>query len=97
MRKFTMKTTSIQKPAFGILAILAFNAAWNDFLWPLIVLSDRDLYTINLGMALLNGPYATPFGSILAGSFLSTLPIIIVFLFMQRQFIAGLTAGAVKE
>ncbi len=87
----------IQKPAFGILAILAFNAAWNDFLWPLIVLSDKDLYTINLGMALLNGPYATPFGSILAGSFLSTLPIIIVFLFMQRQFIAGLTAGAVKE
>ncbi len=48
-------------------------------------------------MALLNGPYATPFGAILAGSFLSTLPIIIVFLFMQRQFIAGLTAGAVKE
>lgn len=87
----------IQKPAFGILAILAFNGAWNDFLWPLIVLSDKALYTINLGVALLHGPYKTPFGAILAGSFLGTLPIIIVFLFMQRQFIAGLTAGALKE
>jgi ABC-type glycerol-3-phosphate transport system permease component len=87
----------IQKPAYGILAILAFNAAWNDFLWPLIVLSDKSLYTINLGVALLYGPYATPFGTILAGSFLGTLPIVIVFLFMQRQFIAGLTAGALKE
>jgi ABC-type glycerol-3-phosphate transport system permease component len=87
----------IQKPAYGILAILAFNGAWNDFLWPLIVLSDKMLYTINLGMALLYGPYRTPYGSILAGSFLGTLPIIVVFLFMQRQFIAGLTAGALKE
>jgi ABC-type glycerol-3-phosphate transport system permease component len=87
----------IQKPAFGILAILAFNGAWNDYLWPLIALSDKDLYTINLGVALLHGPYRTPFGTILAGSFLGTLPIIIVFLFMQRQFIAGLTAGALKD
>jgi ABC-type glycerol-3-phosphate transport system permease component len=48
-------------------------------------------------VALLYGPYATPFGTILAGSFLGTLPIVVVFLFMQRQFIAGLTAGALKE
>jgi lactose/L-arabinose transport system permease protein len=47
-------------------------------------------------MALLNGPCKTPFGSILAGSFLGTLPIIIVFLFMQCQFIAGIPAGALK-
>jgi ABC-type glycerol-3-phosphate transport system permease component len=87
----------IQKPAYGILAILAFNGAWNDYLWPLIALNDKMLYTINLGVALLHGPYRTPFGSILAGSFLSTLPIILIFLFMQRQFIAGLTAGALKE
>jgi ABC-type glycerol-3-phosphate transport system permease component len=87
----------IQKPAYGILAILAFNAAWNDYLWPLIALNDKMLYTINLGVALLYGPYRTPFGTILAGSFLGTLPIIVVFLLMQRQFIAGLTAGAIKE
>lgn len=87
----------IQKPAYGILAILAFNAAWNDYLWPLIALNDKMLYTINLGVALLYGPYRTPFGTILAGSFLGTLPIIVVFLFMQRQFVTGLTAGALKE
>jgi ABC-type glycerol-3-phosphate transport system permease component len=86
----------IQKPAYGVLAILAFNAAWNDFLWPLIVLQDKSLYTATLGLALLHGPYETPFGSILAGSFIATIPMIIIFLVMQRQFIAGLTAGALK-
>ncbi len=86
----------VSKPAFGVLAILAFNAAWNDYLWPLIVLQDKMLYTVNLGIAVLYGPYQTPFGSILAGSFLGTLPIVAVFLLMQRQFIAGLTAGALK-
>lgn len=86
----------IMKPAYGILAILAFNAGWNDFLWPLIVLQDKLLYTVNLGVAILHGPYETPFGSILAGSFLNTLPIVIVFLIMQRQFVSGLTAGALK-
>ncbi len=86
----------IQRPAFGILAILAFNAGWNDYLWPLIVLQEKLLYTVNLGIAVLYGPYLTPFGTILAGSFLNTVPIIVVFLLMQRQFIAGLTAGALK-
>ncbi len=86
----------IQKPAFGILAILAFNASWNDYLWPLIVLQDKLLYTVNLGVAVLYGPYLTPFGTILAGSFLNTLPIVAVFLIMQQYFVAGLTAGALK-
>ncbi len=86
----------IQKPAFGILGILAFNGAWNDYLWPLIVLQDKLLYTVNLGVAVLYGPYLTPFGTILAGSFLNTLPVVFVFLLMQRYFVAGLTAGALK-
>lgn len=86
----------IQKPAFGILGILAFNSAWNDYLWPLIVLQDKMLYTVNLGIAVLYGPYDTPFGTILAGSFLNTLPIVLVFLLLQRYFVAGLTAGALK-
>lgn len=93
---FARIVAPIQKPAYGVLAILAFNAAWNDFLWPLIVLQDKDLYTATLGLALLHGPYETPFGSILAGSFIATIPMIIIFLAMQRQFIAGLTAGALK-
>jgi len=86
----------IQRPAFGILAILAFNAGWNDYLWPLIVLQERLLYTVDLGIAVLYDPYLTPFGTILAGSFLNMVPIIAVFLLMQRQFVAGLTAGALK-
>lgn len=86
----------IQKPAFGVLGILAFQGAWNDYLWPLIVLQDKLLYTVNLGIAVLYGPYQTPFGTILAGSFLNTVPVVLVFLFLQRYFVAGLTAGALK-
>jgi multiple sugar transport system permease protein/arabinosaccharide transport system permease protein len=86
----------IQKPAFGVSGILAFTGAWNDFLWPLIVLHENLLYTVNLGIAVLYGPYETPYGAIMAGSFLNTVPIIVVFLLLQRYFVAGLTAGALK-
>ncbi len=54
------------------------------------------MFILNVGIATMLGPYSVPFGAILGGSFLATVPIVIFFLLMQRQFIAGLTAGAVK-
>lgn len=84
------------KPGLGVVAILFFTLAWNDFIWPLIVLSKTALYTLPLGIATMFGPYEIQYGTIMAGSFLSTLPIVIVFLAMQRQFVSGLTVGALK-
>jgi len=84
------------RPGLGVVAILFFTQAWNDFIWPLIVLSKTVLYTLPLGIATMFGPYEIQYGTIMAGSFLSTLPIVIVFLAMQRQFISGLTVGALK-
>lgn len=84
------------KPAIAVLGIIFFNGAWNDFLWPLIVINERTMYVVNLALPTLRGPYGDQYGLVLAGAVLSTVPIILIFVFMQRYFIEGLMAGAVK-
>jgi len=84
------------KPALAVMSILVFNNAWNDFLWPLIVISDEHLFVLNLALPSLTGPYGTEYGLILAGATLASLPVILLFVFLQRQFIEGLMAGALK-
>jgi multiple sugar transport system permease protein/arabinosaccharide transport system permease protein len=84
------------KPAIAVLGIIFFNGAWNDFLWPLIVLNDRLMYVINLALPSLRGPYGDQYGLVLAGAVLATLPVIVIFVTMQRYFIEGLMAGALK-
>lgn len=89
----------LAKPALGALAIYQFMHAWNNYLWPLIVLHELRLYTLPLGLATLLGNVVSEsidYGMVMAGAFLTALPIIVVFLFMQRQFISGLTLGSVK-
>jgi len=83
-------------PIVAVLAILTFVGAWNDYTWPLIVLTDSSLFTVSLGLPTLVGPYEQQYGAIMAGSFLGTLPIIIIFIFVQRRFVEAMTAGAVK-
>lgn len=95
-RIFAQVALPLMKPGLAVISILAFVQAWNDFLWPLIVLNDINMFTVNLGVATMVGPYRIQYGTVMAGSFLSTLPIVIFFLTMQRQFIAGLTSGAIK-
>jgi multiple sugar transport system permease protein/arabinosaccharide transport system permease protein len=84
------------RPAMAVLGIIFFNASWNDFLWPLIILNERTLYTVNLALPSLRGPYGDQYGLVLAGAVLATIPIIFIFVFMQRHFIEGLMAGALK-
>ncbi|MEZ4656877.1 MAG: carbohydrate ABC transporter permease [Caldilineaceae bacterium] len=84
------------KPAIAVMGIIFFNGAWNDFLWPLIVLNDNLMYVINLALPTLRGPYGDQYGLVLAGAVLATLPVILIFITMQRYFIEGLMAGALK-
>lgn len=86
----------IIRPALGALAIFVFLGAWQDYMWPLIMMRSADMYTLPVGLSTLRGEYRVEYGMIMAGSFLSTLPILVVFIAMQRQFIAGLTSGGVK-
>jgi len=80
----------------GTLAILTFLNTWNDFLMPLIVLRDSQLFTIGVGLIYLDGEYVKQWGQIMAAFFVASLPLIIIFLFMMKLFIRGLGAGAVK-
>lgn len=81
---------------FSILAVLTFLGSWNEYLWPLIVLRTTEKFTYPVGLATLVGLYKIEYGMILAGAFLATLPILVIFIIGRNQFVAGITAGAIK-
>lgn len=85
------------KPALATLAAFTFVAQWNDFLWPLVILKDRDLYTLQLGLASLQGVFGVNWRYISAASIIALAPTILFFLLTQRFFTRGIAAGAVKE
>lgn len=94
---FTRVVFPLSGTAVATLVIFIFMGAWNDFLWPRIITSSETMFTLPVGLAMLQMRNTSNWGQIMAGTVLTALPMIIVFLLMQRQFIAGVTAGAVKE
>lgn len=84
------------RPALGFLGIFTFIGAWNDYLWPLIVLNDSKLFTLQVALANLNGVYNTDYSMVMTGTLMATIPLIIVFFLGARQFIANISAGALK-
>ena len=88
-------------PGLATLGILTFLGSWNNYLWPLVVLRSSESMTLPVGMAaMLTGVAAgsaPPYGPAMAASVLVSIPIIVVFLFLQRYYIAGLTLGGVKQ
>jgi ABC-type glycerol-3-phosphate transport system permease component len=84
-------------PGVATLAIFSFVGSWTDFLWPMIVTSSMEMRTLPVGIALLQEYHTVNWTQTMAGSTIAALPMIVVFLLMQRQFIEGLTAGAVKQ
>lgn len=87
----------IMKPAFAAMAILNGMNAWNNYLWPLLVIRSADKYTLTLGLNTLINPYGDNYSLLVVGSFFSIIPIFILFVCFQQYFIEGMTAGAVKE
>jgi ABC-type glycerol-3-phosphate transport system permease component len=84
-------------PGLVSLAIIFFMASWNNFLWPSAVLRSEDNYTVPLMLRALQGPPGrTAFDVLMAGSVVSLLPLLLVFLLLQRHLVAGLTAGSIK-
>lgn len=83
-------------PSLGAMAILQGLGSWNNFLWPLIVLRSNDMFTLPIGLATLLTPYGNNYDVLIAGSVMTIIPIIILFIFFQRYFISGLTVGGVK-
>lgn len=87
----------LARPALLALTIIGFAFFWNDFLWPLIVINSAELRTVTVGIATLSrGPHGTDWGTLMAGSTLSILPVMVVFFLAQRQFMDGITITGMK-
>lgn len=84
------------KPSLAVLAIFTFIGSWGEFLWPSIVLTKEAMYTLPVGVNNLQGMFSSNWRYIAAGSIISTIPILIFFLAMQKYFISGENEGAVK-
>ena len=84
------------KPAMSFLAIYAFVGAWNDYVWPLIVLTDPEHVTLQVELAQLNVGHSTDYSMVMAGVLMASLPLVAVFAIFARGFIAGATEGAVQ-
>jgi cellobiose transport system permease protein len=86
----------ILRPALAFLGIFTFVNAWNDYLWPLIVMVDSRNVTLQVALNQLNALYGTDYSQVMAGTLVAIIPLLVVFLFGARHFIKNIAAGAVK-
>ncbi len=83
-------------PIIGTLALLRFHGVWNEFLMPLVLLRDRELFTLGVGLIYLQAEYTKDWGRIMAAYSVASLPLIVLFTFTMRWFVQGFSSGAVK-
>jgi raffinose/stachyose/melibiose transport system permease protein len=86
----------LSKPALGATSIFLFVICWNDLLFPLLLITESSKKTLPLALLDYRGEYATSFSMIFTAVFIASIPMVIMYLVMQKSFVAGLTAGAVK-
>ena len=86
----------LARPGLIALAIFTFLWSWNDFLWPLVVITSPEKMPLGAGLAFLQGQYLTDFPVLMAGALLSALPVIVVFVILQRQFVEGVASTGIK-
>jgi multiple sugar transport system permease protein len=96
LRIFTSIVVPLLKPIVVTLAVLVFLGSWNDFMWPLIVLTDRDLQTLPVALAGLSREHVQDTELMMAGSVLTVLPVLLLFLALQKHYMKGLLMGSVK-
>lgn len=95
-RIFFSVVLPLLKPVVVTLAVLVFLGAWNDFMWPLIVLTDRDLQTLPVALAGLSREHVQDTELMMAGAVLTVLPVLLLFLLLQRHYMSGLLTGSIK-
>jgi ABC-type glycerol-3-phosphate transport system permease component len=86
----------VSRPMVGAFCLISFMGAWNSFLWPQIILHNSARFTLPIALNQLVGIYQQQYGTLMAGTLVSILPVVVLFMLLQREFVAGLTAGAVK-
>jgi len=97
LRVYRSVVLPVIAPILATLAIWTFLATWNDFMWPLIILSDERRFTLPVALASLSGEHVQDTELMMAGSVVTVLPVLITFLILQRYYVAGIMLGSVKE
>ncbi|MET0329656.1 MAG: carbohydrate ABC transporter permease, partial [Luteimonas sp.] len=96
LRIFFQIVLPMLKPVLVTLTIFTFMAAWNDFMWPLIVLTDQTNYTLPVALAALSREHIQDVEMMMAGAVVTVIPVLLLFLALQRYYIQGLLLGSVK-
>lgn len=86
----------LAKPSLTTLGIMTFQAGWNAFMWPMIVLNSDEMKTVQVGLAAFQYNYNTNYGPLMAGTIISTLPVLVIFIFAQRNYVQGLANTGIK-
>jgi alpha-1,4-digalacturonate transport system permease protein len=95
-RIFARIVLPLCRPALAVVAIFSILWRWNDFLWPLLIAQKEELYTLPVALALLNGQLVVPYNVVLAMSVMSIIPVLFMFVFMQRQIVQGIAQTGIK-
>lgn len=93
---FYLIVLPLARPALATLAIISFLASWNDFLWPLLVLKDRDLQTLQPGLRTLQGAYTSEYGLMMAGAVIVAAPVLLIYIFLQRYIVQSVATTGLK-
>lgn len=80
-------------PVLGTIALLTVSEVWNDFFWPLLVISDNNLRTVSVGLQFFQGQNMTDYGPLMAGYLIASLPLVVLFVFLSKYFLAGVQGG----
>lgn len=96
LRIFATIVLPLIRPALATVAVFAFMASWNSFLWPLVVIRSPELMTLPLGLSTLQGQFTTRWDVVMAGSVVSIVPIAVVYLLAQRHVVAGIAHTGIK-
>jgi multiple sugar transport system permease protein len=95
-KRYRQLILPLSRPALATVAIFTFLASWDEFVWALTIINDPEKRTLPIAIALFQGQHATSWGTVFAASAIAVLPVILIFVALQRQFIGGIAAGAVK-
>lgn len=96
VQTFYLIALPLAKPALATLAIITFLAAWNDYLWPLLVLKERTMLTLPPGLRTLQGAYTSEYGQMMAGAAITSIPVLILYVLLQRYIVESVQTTGLK-
>ena len=96
IRIFFTMALPLVRPMIGAFLLVTYLGTWNNFVWPQVVLQTAEMQPLSVAIAQLKGVYSQDYGLLLAGTLVCVAPVLALFLMLQKEFIAGLTSGAVK-